>query len=375
MVTPCQRNIIPPCRSVKNVLSPAQRPVRPIKAPVISNPLSGRPVIQNRRTFTHFASQSQSKPMIPSVFNIHIFNAVINDNQKKFKDELRGKHANVTNPNGMSPIHVAKSIAMINLIYDCGGDINKRTPEGNTALHLNLEPANINLAEALLKKGADIHAKNESGETPLFEAVKSYNLKMVEHLVELGANVNAANNQNRTPLFAATEMGNNAMVDLLLKLGADANRYESSGSNFDYSPFHLAICYPSYKLAQLFLEKGKVDPNQPVLVHNQSGDCPTSLSLALTGSDKLLSPERQTAEFIERQKIAKLLIGKSPQLPNESYLIKAVQLRMVDVVKAFVSRGAQLSNCTDSEGRTLIQIAAANGDPKMLAFLFDNGAK
>jgi len=54
---------------------------------------------------------------------------------------------------------------------DEGGDINRRTEEGQTLLHIATDNFQVDIMKLLLSRGADINARGYHGYTPLHIAV------------------------------------------------------------------------------------------------------------------------------------------------------------------------------------------------------------
>lgn len=102
-----------------------------------------------------------------------------------------------------------------------GNDINAFDLDGDSALHLASNHANVPIIEALLEAGADVNIGQEfNGWTALMEAVVRDNLQIAETLIKAGADVNARDQTGNTALSLARKNGNNEMIQLLLYTGA-----------------------------------------------------------------------------------------------------------------------------------------------------------
>lgn len=90
--------------------------------------------------------------------------------------------------------------------------------QGNSPLHLAKTAA---MAELLCKAGADVNHANFGGYTPLHLAAQRGNLEVVQYLLEHHANPNARTVNYDTPLHAAIFSNTPAMLSLLLKYQAN----------------------------------------------------------------------------------------------------------------------------------------------------------
>jgi ankyrin repeat protein len=140
----------------------------------------------------------------------------------------------------------------ITALVQRGFDVNARSPEGQTALHLALRDQAPRVARSLWEVPAlDVNAVNASSETPLMMAALRGDLEWASRLIERGAKVHQAgwsplhyaatgpepklvamlldrgapidarSPNNTTPLMMAARYGAESSVDLLLARGAD----------------------------------------------------------------------------------------------------------------------------------------------------------
>ena len=91
-----------------------------------------------------------------------------------------------------------------------GTDVNAKNVDGWTPLHL---ATTKEIAELLIAEGADVNAKDYLGRTPLH---RSRRKEIVELLIAAGADVNAKNDYGTTPLDWAVDK---ETADLLRKHG------------------------------------------------------------------------------------------------------------------------------------------------------------
>ena len=97
----------------------------------------------------------------------------------------------------------------------CGryADINMRTREGRTALHLAASNGHVPIARFLLQTGADINLVDNSQNTALRLAAENGHLKVVKLLLTAGAELDS--NQLGATLKSITKNGHDAIANLL----------------------------------------------------------------------------------------------------------------------------------------------------------------
>lgn len=89
-------------------------------------------------------------------------------------NEARGK---------MRPIHYARSASMLELLLDCGAEVDAEDSSGCTALS---NAGNVDAVRLLLKRGANVNHQNVRGATALMFAVILDNRDVAKVLVEEG---------------------------------------------------------------------------------------------------------------------------------------------------------------------------------------------
>lgn len=101
-------------------------------------------------------------------------------------------------------------------------DVNARTRNGETVLHLAALAGAEDTVELLIEKGANIEACNKRQQTPLHHATASNSLLTVKILCEKGADVDCKEKEGQTPLHIAAYYGYMEVVEYLLQAGASA---------------------------------------------------------------------------------------------------------------------------------------------------------
>ena len=112
-----------------------------------------------------------------------------------------------------TPLHIAanfhftanlNSFEMAGLLIANGADVNQKSDDGQSPLHIAVRGGNDRLVELLIANGADVNAKDFEDYTPLHNAAWNGRLGVVEVLVSNGADINASAYDGRTPYRCAT---------------------------------------------------------------------------------------------------------------------------------------------------------------------------
>lgn len=140
-----------------------------------------------------------------------------------------------------SSLHLATEVGsdqLIQMICECGLDVDETTLLGRTALHHASQLANqvgpysdssqyLRTISTLLAHSADCNARDHKGKTPLFYATETNgSLDATSILLDAGADVNALDNSGQTPLFWADGPG---IVEMLLERGANPHIHDYQG--------------------------------------------------------------------------------------------------------------------------------------------------
>jgi ankyrin repeat protein len=161
-----------------------------------------------------------------------------------------------------------RDVPAVEAALKAGANVNSKSTENKTPLHLAAEKGQAEVVAVLLKAGADVNAKRESsdligdlktpprrpsnqgealahfvrvgqmndGTSPLHSASAGGHAEVATVLLKAGAEVNANDNGGRTPLHAAATGGRADVVTVLLKAGAEVNARAGDGT----TPLHYA---------------------------------------------------------------------------------------------------------------------------------------
>lgn len=142
---------------------------------------------------------------------------------------------NQANHAGATPLmRAARDFRKVRLLLKVGAEVDVRSQDGRTALHVAArQPGTGTALETLLGAGANVNARDSRGVTPLMEAALAGDLRSMSLLVKHGAAINARRKNGHTALMAAVRSRGLEAVWFLVDRGADVNvqAEESVSSN------------------------------------------------------------------------------------------------------------------------------------------------
>jgi ankyrin repeat protein len=178
---------------------------------------------------------------------------------KEEVDRSQGLDIDAKTRDGRTSLHVAAIRGfreMVSLLLTYGADIEATADYGLRAIHFGCKSGNAQLVEDLITSGADIDAITEEYLTPLHIAVQMRHLEVIRTLVESGASLNPVTSQGSSPLLLATTEGKKDIVEFLLEKGAEVNLQNNHG----WSPLHVAAAEGHVEITKILLAN-KADPN------------------------------------------------------------------------------------------------------------------
>ncbi len=340
-------------------------------------------------------------------------------------------------PNGcgltLMPAALHGQIDLLRLLVEKGADVNKKWPDGSTAILWAAVGGRDDVVQLLkdhgavrtlgqaamigdrkqverfLKTGADIRQRGECGWTPLIAAawggdcdamqvlltnldeldgtgvdvgeafrvaVWRGNIGAARLLLEHGPDVNAANEYGWTPLMEAAWEGDVRMASMLLEAGARVDDKDVFGKTALLRSVELGHA----GVAKLLLEKGAdVNAAEP--------DGWTAAKTAARRLDmKMMNVLRQFGAEVSLHSAA--IIGDVAEVQRfleasmnadaadefgRTPLIWAGAMGRPEVARLLVEKGAKV-DLSDDSGRTALAWAAMRGEPETLKLLLDNGA-
>lgn len=294
-------------------------------------------------------------------------------------------------PMGTSILHL---LAMFGLYYMTHRVLDR--PGGNTLAQVNIQDAqgrtplfsaaaagHGRVVEMLLDYGAEVDWKDEQGQSPLFEAARKGRTETVRILLDRGADVNLRDSDYESPLLVAAENGHGAIVQLLLEREATT---DSDGVSFP-RPLAAAVEKNHEHVVDILIAYG-ADLNSkyaPALVIAAMwGREAVARLLIEHGADvdskgfRGDSPLGIAAAY-GHGTVASLLIDNGAQLNAEDTdrtppIIQAAQNGHRGIVSLLIACGADLQVEDYPGGRTLLAIAATDGDLVNARLLIEHGA-
>jgi ankyrin repeat protein len=283
------------------------------------------------------------------------------------------------NEHGEIPLHLVSrgqyisqenSVGIVQLLLECGVDVNAQEKHGWTSLHWAAFKGRVEVAQVLLGHGANAKLETEKGETALnLASLGEYDseengVSVVQLLLRRGVDVNAQDKDAWTSLHWAAFKGRVEVAQVLLDHGANAKLETEEGetalnlaSQGEYDSEENGV-----SVVRLLLGRG-------VDVNAQDKDAWTSL---------------HWAAFKGRVEVAQVLLdhGANAKLETEegeTALNLASQGEYdseengVSVVRLLLGRGVDV-NAQDKDAWTSLHWAALKGMLKVTQVLLDHGA-
>jgi ankyrin repeat protein len=221
---------------------------------------------------------------------------------------------------------LAKSITHI--------DINSvNSPNQMFWLHVASVKNKIEMVRLLLDYGATPNIMDKDGRTPLYRAAEKGYTEIVKLLVSKGAIIDTADKDGKTPLYVACQNCDTELIKFLLSEGADINVADKDGK--------VAVVVAAEK------------------------DCIDAVELLLDYDARVLT----TA-------YARTLLDRAIQKKNVALLellfYHAAARGVLEPGKFLVDGSISVA---DSNGDTLLHIAAQKGHMPVVVFLLKHGAK
>ena len=128
---------------------------------------------------------------------------------------------------GFTPLHLARSAAVVDRLVLSGAEVDARDQEGRTPLHIASARSDVSVVDALLRHGASAAAKSaRGGWTSLHGATTA---EAARSLLSAGADPNARDTGSATPLHWAAGTGKLTVIDALLEGGASLDVQDGEG--------------------------------------------------------------------------------------------------------------------------------------------------
>ena len=271
--------------------------------------------------------------------------------------------------------------ALERLLADPNIDINARTADGKTALHLSAERGNFYATQRLLAAGADILAKDKDGKLPLEAAIDAEHALVVSVLLE-AVDLNTKEHKGWTPLNWAVFSGNQAWTRALLERGAKVGEGCQNA-------IEVCLLLNDMEMFEIVRAVGGVDAassrgDTSLMGVSRRGDERVVDALLAHGANTNVAdmrrgytPLRLAAEN-NHLSIVKKLIAHRAELNtvdslDDTALIRAALRGNVEVVQVLIDAGADL-NHVGAGGMTALMWAVYWNEKKTAQALIEGGA-
>lgn len=154
----------------------------------------------------------------------------------------KGANVNQRGAIGQTPLHLARTSEMMQLLLSSGAMVESRDDRGRTPLHTfcyRQMGASASLVQALLEAGAQLAAVACGGQTALHYAAMFGNTCLIPLLLRFGADINALQKRYTTPIMAAIRYDKTEAIQALLNSSADISVLNADGQSI----LHLAASY------------------------------------------------------------------------------------------------------------------------------------
>jgi ankyrin repeat protein/L-ascorbate metabolism protein UlaG (beta-lactamase superfamily) len=285
------------------------------------------------------------------------------------------------------PLHLAAyygNTDIIELLLAKGADINIGDRENTSPLTIAAMLNRMEAVRLLTERGAEITARDINGEIPLICATRRANLEMVRFLIEHGAPIGDTSALGSNCLLIAASVGADSLVDYFLEHNLDPNAINANG----HDALYLAVTTGHNSTALKLIENGA-----DIQYRNEQGE--TRLHMAAWAADTAVAAAlvARGLAIDERDNygvtpltntgygnfpMAQWLVDHGADVnactdSTGSPLLRAVWGGNVDIVRLFTERGADVNRHGRNAGPPL-QAAVTRGEREMAGILLDAGA-
>jgi ankyrin repeat protein/L-ascorbate metabolism protein UlaG (beta-lactamase superfamily) len=271
----------------------------------------------------------------------------------------KGMDVNSADMNGMNAVLFAagrNKWDIVRYLASKGAKLDCRTNGGTTLVHFAARRGNLEALKQLVAGGAPLNCgPDQWGATPLGGACQRGEVAVVTYLLDNGANPNEASPSGEPPLTLAAGMGKRDVVRILLDRGADAK--------YCYNGFFTALVAsfwrPDVETVRMLLAAGAdatiMGPEAGGVLHRAAMSPNVPVEIVRMLVDAGADVNVKTSE------------GVTP-------LLVACDKGSTDIVKFFVSKGADVKVAGGTFQATGLHAAAANGYTDLAEFLVAAGA-
>ncbi|XP_065684627.1 serine/threonine-protein phosphatase 6 regulatory ankyrin repeat subunit A isoform X1 [Hydra vulgaris] len=272
------------------------------------------------------------------------------------------EHANInqTNHEGKTPLHILAAESDVESVeylisQNASGVIADK--QNCTPLHIATKAGSIKIVQLLIEKcHANLNERSKDGSTLMHLAAKSGHVEVLSFFLKHKVSVRTPNRNGIEALHEACKRGFSVIVKLLIEHGAQIEKYTKDL----YTPLHYAVLHGKYNAAQILIGYG-ADVNAAGGTKN---DTPLHFASKLN---------RHSDHIIELL----LLSGADSSILNldgESSLHVAVRLKNSAVAKLLIKDGASVI-AKNNDGETPLHLSVSNSSILILLLILDEMKK
>lgn len=257
--------------------------------------------------------------------------------------------------------HNAQSITVksVQTLLDCDADINARTENGDTVLHIVAGNGCIAVFDLLTSFPQLVEAKNSAKYTPLHVAAENGSENVARALVDqCSAKIEAKTERNWTPLHLAARHGKSQLASFLMDKGADCMAETATG----YTPVYLSCFNGHDELAIILLDR--MTKEQAFAVTNAHDDSLLFVAVRY-GCFRVV---KRLVQYSQEDSRGELL---SEQINDCTPVLLALAEKHNNIAKFLIEQGASTEG-TDADGNTALHLASMHGMPDILASLLES---
>ena len=304
-----------------------------------------------------------------------------------------GADINARSADECTPLHLASEMGNLDFVrwlLNHGAEVNPQNAYGLTPLHLAAihgltdvssnqasNNGNTDIVHLLLDHGADADVRDNNGNTPLHSATFGGHIEVVRILLALNVEVNARDDKGSTPLLEASANGNIDVFRLLLDNNASPDVCDDNGN----TPLHIAASCNSLEVARILLDlnvdidaqndEGSTALHRASKASVQTKEHPEIVQLLLNHGaahhvrDNGGNTALHIAAFHGCLTVSEILLRHNAEIDvrNDNGctpLLRASKAGYLYVVKLLLDKDAEV-HVRDNSGNTALHLAAAGG--------------
>jgi len=281
----------------------------------------------------------------------------MNGDIKQLNNLINEEHVDLNEKtvDGWSALHIAVSnnkYEVVKCLLDHGVDKNVEN-DNYSPLYIASQNGFNDIVKLLVDSGADIN-KLTNGWSAIQIACSNGHYQTVEYLLSQGANIHLKTTEEYKLLHIATEENNLCMVELLINKGHVNINAKNSGG---WTALHIVARENFYGLAKYLIRYGHADVDE---------------------EDNNMNTPLHIASQYGNHTIAQLLINNNANINFKNLngwtpLHIACQNEQTEVVRDLLENGAKV-NLTTHDSKTALHIACENDNKNVIQLLIDHKA-